>query len=127
MACEKLCKAYLIKGGTPPESLQSSHGYIANPLPIIIKQQILSQRKVLKGLDWLITHIRHWAYEIEVLNPAMKRDGQRPDNCEYPWALHDGRVMSPLGWSFEPSRLCTFPAGRTFLKLLREAIDAIRR
>ncbi len=26
MACEKLCKAHLIRGGTPPESLQASHG-----------------------------------------------------------------------------------------------------
>ena len=25
MACEKLCKAYLIQGGTSPRALQSSH------------------------------------------------------------------------------------------------------
>ncbi len=31
MACEKLCKAYLIQGGAVPGHLQTSHGYIANP------------------------------------------------------------------------------------------------
>ncbi len=34
MACEKLCKARLILGGTPVEVLQSSHGYVAKQLPI---------------------------------------------------------------------------------------------
>jgi hypothetical protein len=27
MACEKLCKAHLIQGGTPTEPLRASHGY----------------------------------------------------------------------------------------------------
>jgi hypothetical protein len=54
MACEKLCKAHLIQGGTPTEALRS-----------------------------------------------------------------------PLNWNFHPLRLCNVPAGRTFLKLLRRAIDRI--
>ena len=33
MACEKLCKAYLCASGTDPHRLQSSHAYIAKPLP----------------------------------------------------------------------------------------------
>ncbi len=37
MACEKLCKARLIDDGTPPEALQTSHGYVANPLPLVIR------------------------------------------------------------------------------------------
>jgi hypothetical protein len=35
MACEKLCKASLIKAGADPEDLQASHAYIAKHLPII--------------------------------------------------------------------------------------------
>src|SRR5947209_7626149 len=78
MACEKLCKAYLIKGGTLPEDLQASHGYIARPLPVIIKQQIIHMRQNLSGMQGVLKQVRHLANELEVLNPALKRDGQRP-------------------------------------------------
>jgi hypothetical protein len=124
MACEKLCKAHLIQGGTPPEALQASHGYIANPLPVIMRQQIVLMRQNLSGMRGVLTHVRHLANEIELLNPAMRRDGRRPDNCEYPWEAGND-VISPLDWTFHASRLCTAPAGRTFLKLLRQAISGI--
>jgi hypothetical protein len=123
-ACEKLCKAYLIKGGTAPDDLQGSHGYIANPLPTIIRQQIITMRRNLKGMQGVLTQIRHLANEIEVLNPAIRRDGRRRDNCEYPWEFGDA-VLSPLDWDFPTSRLSTAPSGRTFLKLLRAAINQI--
>jgi hypothetical protein len=124
MACEKPCKAHLIQGGTPPESLQTSHGYIANPLPVIIRHQIIHMKQNIIGMQGVLTQVRHLANEIELLNPAVRRDGRRPDNCEYPWETGD-RVISPLDWSFHPLRLCTAPAGRTFLKLLRESINRI--
>ena len=38
--------------------------------------------------------------------------------------LQSGRV-STVNWSFHPLRLCNVPAGRTFIKLLRRAIDRI--
>jgi hypothetical protein len=124
MACEKLCKAYLILGGTPHDTLQNSHGYIAGPLPVIIRQQIIHMRGNLDGMQGVLSHARHLANEIELLNPSITRGGQRPDNCEYPWEVGD-RVISPLSWIFHPARLCTAPAGRTFLKLLRGAVDRI--
>jgi hypothetical protein len=124
MACEKLCKAHLIRGGTPPENLQTSHGYIANPIPVIMQEQMRRMRRNLHGMQGVLTQIRHLANEIEVLNPAMTRDGQRPDNCEYPWQAGDD-VISPLDWTFSPSRLVTAPSGRIFVKLLRGAIDRI--
>jgi hypothetical protein len=43
---------------------------------------------------------------------------------EYPWADGSGTLRSPLDWSFSPSRLLVAPAGRTFLKILRRAIDS---
>jgi hypothetical protein len=124
MACEKLCKAHLIKGGAHPEYLQASHRYIANPLPVVIQEQMRRMRRNLHGMQAVLTPIRHLANEIEVLNPTMSRDGQRPDNCEYPWKAGED-VMSPLDWTFTPSRLMTAPAGRTFIKPLRGAIDSI--
>ncbi len=124
MACEKPCKAYLIRSGTPTEVLQASHGYIANPLRIVIRQQINHMRQSLNGMQGVLTLVRHLAEEIELLNPAVVRDGRRPDNCEYPWEAGD-QVVSPLNWSFPPLRLCNVPAGRIFIKLLRGAIDRI--
>ncbi len=124
MACEKLCKAHLIQGGTSPEALQASHGYIANPLPIVIRQQIIDSGQNPNKMKGLLTLVRHLAGEIEVLNPAMRRDGLRPDNCEYPWEAGD-QVISPLDWTFHPLSLITARAGPTFIKLLKGAIDRL--
>jgi hypothetical protein len=124
MACEKLCKAHLIQAGTSPEFLQASHGYIANPLPIVIKQEIISTGQSPKKMQGLLTLVRHLAEEIEVLNPAVRRDGQREDNCEYPWEAGD-EIRSPLDWTFHPLRLVTVRGGPTFIKLLRGAINRI--
>lgn len=124
MACEKLCKARLALGGTPPESLQGSHAYIANPLPNIIRDQILFLGQRPDRLRELQARVRQLAGEIELLNPSVRRDGQRPDNCEYPWESGAG-IISPLDWSFPTLQLLTVPAGRTFIKLLRGAIDRI--
>jgi hypothetical protein len=55
MACEKLVKAHLIKGGTDPKSLQSSHAYVAGTLPVVIRQQL-----VLSGVR---AHNRRWIME----------------------------------------------------------------
>jgi hypothetical protein len=84
MACEKLCKAHLIRRGTPPQDLRGSHGYIANPLPVIIREQARRLRRNLDGMQRVLAQIRLLAAEIELLNPAVRRDGRRPDNCEYP-------------------------------------------
>ncbi len=119
MACEKLCKAHLILGGTPPINLQSSHGYVAKPLPVVIRDQLVFLRRNLNGMGGVMVLIRHLAREIEVLNPAVNRAGQRPDNCEYPWEDDRAVLHSPLDSTFTPSQLLLAPAGRTFLKLLR--------
>jgi hypothetical protein len=124
IACEKLCKAYLIRTGSPPEALQASHGYIANPLPIVIRQQIIDSGQSPNGMQGVLTLVRHLAREIEVLNPVVRRDGLRPDNCKYPWEA-GGQVISPLDWSFHPLRLIAVRGGPTFIKLLKGAIDRI--
>lgn len=124
MACEKLCKAHLIGQGTSPSSLQSSHGYIAKPLPVVIREQLVDSQPNPKRRSSIVEHVKRLAREIEVLNPSITRDGLRPDNCEYPWAV-GGQVKSPLDWTFHPLQLCTVPAGRTFLKLVRAAINQL--
>jgi hypothetical protein len=126
MACEKLVKAHLCAAGSEPKKLQSSHAYTAKTLPIIIKQQITFSRLNPKGAPWVLQHSRHLSQEIEVLAPAVDRDGQRPDNCEYPWEDSGGHLHHPLAWTFTPSNLLMAGAGRTFLKLVRDAIKRLQ-
>src|SRR5580700_5907782 len=61
MACEKLCKAHLIASGTDPHALQSSHGYIAGPLPSVVRQQIVLLYADLKGTGGIQEMSRHLA------------------------------------------------------------------
>jgi hypothetical protein len=121
MACEKLCKAHLIRTGTKPDALQASHGYIAKPLPTVLSHEVVLLLRDQKDMAWAMSHVRQLASEIELLNPAVRRDGRRMDNCEYPWET-DGVIFSPLDHTFAPSALLTASAGRTFLKLLKSAI-----
>jgi hypothetical protein len=125
MACEKLCKAHLVQAGTPPDVLQSSHGYVANPLPVVIREQLIFMRQNLGGMAGVLLFTRHIANEIEVLNPAVDRARRRPDNCEYPWEDANQVLHSPLDWTFTPSQLLTAQNGRTFFKLLRAAITRL--
>ena len=57
------------------------------------------------------------------MNPAVNRNGLRPDNCEYPWENGAQALHSPLDWTFSPLRLLRGPFGPTFVKLLRLAIS----
>jgi hypothetical protein len=123
MACEKLCKARLIEAGTPPQALQTSHGYVANPLPVVIRAQLEFMGHNLRSKTGFLLFTRHLASEIEVMNPAMDRGGQRPDNCEYPWEDGGQLLHSPLDWVFSPLQLLRGPFGPTFVKVLRLAIN----
>jgi hypothetical protein len=124
MSCEKLCKAHLIQGGASPETVRSSHAYIAGPLPGILRDQIDPTGRDREKTGWLMTPIRHLSFEIEILNPSLRRDGKRPDNCEYPWE-DQGIVYSPLDRTFATTQLVTSRAGTTFRKLLKLAINSI--
>lgn len=123
MACEKLCKAHVIRTGIhAPDEVQTSHGFVAKHLPSIMRQEIAISGEFPKNSAWAISQIRQLSEEIEILNPAMTRDNKRPDNCEYPWE-YGGKVLSPLDHSFAPTRLVTASYGRAFIKLLRRAIN----
>jgi hypothetical protein len=124
MACEKLVKAHLIKGGTDPKTLQTSHAYVEGTLPVVIRQQLLLSGVGTHNPAWIMEHARLIAAEIEMLAPAVKRGGTRPDNCEYPWEDAVGTLHIPTEWQFKPSNLLLAKAARTFLKLV---LDAIKR
>lgn len=125
MACEKLCKAYLCKQpGADPKDYQSSHAYTAKNLGIIIRQQIALTLNPPKNERYLLVHCKLLAREIELLSPSVQDDGQRPDNCEYPWE-QGGKLYIPADWSFPALNLLMAPAGPSLLKLLYGAIQRL--
>ena len=103
MACEKLAKAHLCRAGSDPDSLLSSHAYITKVLPRVVLNQLSLSNP--GNSEWVRVHSAHLAREIELLAPAVKRGGRRPDNCEYPWEEPDGRVRCPIDWVFIPHEL----------------------
>ena len=122
MACEKLCKAYLIRAGAQPKDIQASHGYTKKHLPSVIREQVIDSGEDPNRMQGVLTLARHLSGEIELLNPAVRRGGVRRDNCEYPWEDGDD-VISPLDWTFQPLRLLTVRGGPTFIKLLKKSIE----
>jgi len=125
MACEKLAKAHLIHQGGDPAAFQTSHAYTAKTLDIVIRYELTIRGFKPRQAAAILSHTKRMAQEIELLAPAVKRAGQRPDNCEYPWEDNNGQVHVPLDWSFIPSALLFEPAGRTLLKLIPAAIDRL--
>jgi hypothetical protein len=125
MACEKLVKAHLCGRGTPPESLQSSHAYVAGTLPVVLRQYALFVNFTGPQAQAVLKYAKQISQEIDVLAPAVKRGAGRPDNCEYPWTDAAGTLHVPLDWSFHPSQLLLRRAGPTFLKLVKGAINRL--
>jgi hypothetical protein len=125
MACEKLAKAHLCTRGTAPASLQGSHAYISKTLPVVIRQEMIAVNLRGNSAKNLVSAASRLAQEIELLAPSVRRAGQRPDNCEYPWEDAHGRIHAPLSWSFFSAQLITQPAGRSVLKLIQSAIERL--
>lgn len=117
MACEKLCKAHLIRAGTAYDSLQPRLACMARPLCTVVREYLLRLRYERKDVAKILGHVRRLAGEIEVVNPATTRAGQRPDKCVYP--SDDSHEIVKL------SQMLVVPAGRIFVKVLSEAIDAM--
>ena len=125
MACEKLVKAHRCVTGTPAEDLQSSHVGVAVHLPRVLRQQAVFLNFGGMRAKEVLARAKALAREIELLAPSVRRGGQRPDNCEYPWEDSDGCLRSPLRWTFAPSQLIIAPSGPTILKLIRGAINRL--
>jgi hypothetical protein len=125
MACEKLCKAYLCGSGTDPDELQTSHAFIAGPLPIIARQQFarLGGKETTRHSQTL-RQVRQLAREIELLAPTVTDGNRRPDNCEYPWE-NGGLLYVPIDYDFPNLNLLEQRAGRLLLKLIPAAIEEL--
>lgn len=120
MACEKLVKAHLYGKGTSPTSLQTSHAWIRKHLPTVLGHAalVVNFKRKDASKDW-----KQFAHEVELLAPAVRRGGQRPDNCEYPWEDDTGCLRDPLTWTFSLSEMVSRPAAGSILKLIGKAIN----
>jgi len=103
----------------------TSHAYIGGTLPVVLRQQAVFVNFTGGKAKEVLNRARVVAHEIEVLAPSVNRDGDRPDNCEYPWEDTTRKLHSPLDWPFNLSDLILIPSGRTILKLIRGAIDRL--
>jgi hypothetical protein len=89
MHLEKLAKAFRWRLGLDYEQaqdLQSSHNWIEKVIPPLIRE--FWGRAGLRGGPGhtQLKRIREICREIDLLAPAVKAGGRRPDNSEYPWA-----------------------------------------
>ena len=127
MACEKLAKAHLCGESSDPANFQASHAHVAGKVPDILQQTALRLNFGGREASETIRLAKQMAREIEILAPAVKRGGQRPDNCEYPWEDGNGVLLSPLDWNFAASELLFFPRAPTILKLIKLSIQNLLR
>lgn len=122
MACEKLCKAYLMgRSDQDPLRLQSSHGYVKKTLPILAKQFLAENQSPVPA--HIIKSIARLAERIELLAPTQKAGGTVPSNTEYPWQ-GTSEICVPCQHDFG-MMLLNGRAGRTLIKCLRIAAARI--
>jgi len=122
MACEKLAKAHLLKGGSRVSDLKQSHAYIAKHLPTIVRQQMIQEGENERVANSIRDQCKRLAREIELLSPSVDDGSRREDNCEYPW-VHGAALYVPAEWAFANLNLLTEPNGRNILKRIRQAIE----
>jgi hypothetical protein len=125
MACEKLSKAHLCKAGTDPKHVQSSHAYTKKNLPVVLREQLVIQKASVGVIRDLLKYAKTLAREIELLSPAVDDEGQRPDNCEYPWEDGKKKLWTPMAYTFFTEQLLTHRHARTVLKLINLAIERL--
>ena len=58
--------------------------------------------------------LEHIARQLDRLAPAVDDNGQRPDNCEYPWEVGE-TVVVPADYSFPLIEFLERPSGQTIL------------
>lgn len=124
MACEKIAKAYRCRDTTARlEDLLTRHVGFAKFVETFLGSPAI--RKAYRGRDAQLQQIsrlaRTLAREIERLAPAVDRTGS-PENAEYPWKS-EGKVIPPCQYSFPRLSLLTTAGGRSFLKLVSQAIQ----
>ncbi len=124
MAAEKLCKAHLSAQGQPQDVLETSHAFIAGPLPLNVRQVIARDAQKLQRDTWVVAAIRKLSRQIELLHPQVDDKRRVPSNGVYPWMAATGVVLAPRDHAFEMSLLHE-KAGATLLKIMVAVADEL--
>lgn len=135
MALEKAAKAYFWHGdgtGQTRSRINRRHNVVEKQLPSVYLELY---RRQTGGHRPLALHaqqlVRQLCGEVDLLAPAVTDEGQRPDNCEYPWESVDGDVTvavhSPLDREFAPTWMVKTPEIVTFLKAIHASLTSLAR
>jgi hypothetical protein len=127
MACEKIAKAYRIRDTAAP--LDGENGLLTRHVGFykFLRAFLLSPtvRRDYEGRDEQrqvqSRMILKLARQVERLAPSVDHLSS-PENVEYPWKAAD-EVVAPCDHDFSRLSLLADPGGRTFLKVLRRAVD----
>jgi len=118
MTCEKLGKAFLIRGRTlSPQQAKQSHVAFKRFLQIASRNPLL--RNMLKmTASQFKAHINQLlpiAEAVEHLTPALAHDGP---NVEYPWENPNQQIHIPVTYTFPVVHELRRPPGMNLLKIV---------
>ena len=93
MAAEKVCKAHLHFSG---QTVKESHAVVRKHLVSVARE--MGPETSLSGNR--LKRLKSLAAEIDMLAPALRADGSRQDNAEYPWSNALDEVIAPVDYEF---------------------------
>lgn len=133
MAMEKAAKAHFWASGPTDASepkVNRSHKVAEKYLPVVFRQRWSRTHRGRQIPGYLEASVKRLCNEVDRLAPAVTDDGQREDNCEYPWAVRDAdrnvtRVNSPLDQEFTVASLQREYGTVLFLKAVRASVQEI--
>lgn len=124
MACEKLAKAYRLRGTeADEEELRKHHVGFVSSINTWMRSPAIRERYPGREAqrEKVARQVAAVARLIEGLAPAADR-GNTPEDVEYPW--RDGaRVVVPCNFTFPVEETLAGHEGRHFLKLVKLALD----
>ncbi|WP_459558291.1 hypothetical protein [Lacunimicrobium album] len=135
MACEKLCKSFLLFRSS---AYGQSHLVCQKQFSAIARFYDDSQgRRITEKRKAYYRSLELIGREIDFLSPANRgilkslsdsgAHGQwtRDDNCEYPWQIQPENFVAPCEYSFPTMELLFRKNGIGFFKFLRSVLDLL--
>jgi len=132
MSLEKAAKAHYWSGSgaaATKSKVNRSHEVAQKYLPAVYKAYWYEKRGKTPIPGNVLKAAKLLCQEVDLLAPAVHDETQRPDNCEYPWAVVDGEettaVHSPLDHLFAPEDMVRQPGTSGFLKAVLASVNEI--
>ena len=100
MACEKLVKAHLCGVGTEPRTLQSSHAYVADTLPVVLRQQAVFVRFTGRNAKEVLARANSLLRRSTFLLRRLIAGEDAETIASIPWEDSRRGMRTPLDWTF---------------------------